>query len=388
MRYLKIFPLLFCLLSLPLHAVESRGLYKAEVEVPDQGAGARSEGMRQAMASVLVKVSGAGRVQDDASLAEAMKQPERYVQQYRYRTDATASQRGNRLLLDVSFDQRSIDDLLRQSGFSVWGDARPTTLIWLGVEDGGNRVLVGDKDRGMVRQLIDGEAERRALPVKLPRLDATDRGKVRTADVWGEFLDTIKGASQRYAAQAILVGRLYPVSSRRWEARWVLDYNGELSHWRSDSGDVASLLAEAIDRVTDNLASHFAQSLVNGSGEMRMRVEGVRNLKDYRRVIDYLSGVHGVKQVVAETMTSSEVLLRITSGGGSDAVLQVIALGNTLAKVKQPVNETLRLNQVPMQDERDKGVISPSNSDAPMGAARMTKVVEPPKPELVYRLIP
>jgi len=121
---------------------------------------------------------------------------------------------------------------LRSHGFTVWGTARPATLIWLGVENKASRVLVGANDGGLLRGLIDQESERRALPVKLPQLDMRDQQQVSTADVWGDFLDTIKRASQRYDAQAIVIGRLYQTSSRRWEARWTLDYRGEVERCR------------------------------------------------------------------------------------------------------------------------------------------------------------
>ncbi len=398
MRYLTIFSLFFCLFSLPLQAAEYKGLYEAEVEVPNQEAEARAEGMCQAMAAVLLKVSGTSRARDDASLAEALQQPARYVQQYRYRSEAIPPEqqapseggtpKESRLLLKVRFDQRSIDELLRRSGFNIWGDARPSTLIWLGVEDGGTRVLVGANDRGLVREILDREAARRALPVKLPLLDLTDRGKVRPVDVWGEFLETIKEASQRYAPQAILVGRLYPVSASRWEVRWSLDYRGEVIRWQSHSEEVAPLLAEAIDRVTDQLASRFVQSFVDGSGEMVMRVEGVRNLKDYRRVLDYLAGVHGVKRVVVETMSPSAVRLRIAAEGGLDAILQVIALGDTLVKVEQPDNVAVRLTQVPTRGVSDNVTEQRPSGDGVNEAPVTTRVAEPPQPELVYRLIP
>jgi len=390
MRYLTIFSLFFCLSTLSLQAAEYQGLYEAEVEVPDQEAGARSAGMSKAMEAVLLKVSGTSRVREDASLAEAMQQSTRYVQQYRYRSEAKPPQK--RLLLSVRFDQRSIDELLRQSGFNVWGDARPSTLIWLGVEDGGRRVLVGDNDRGMVREIISAEAARRALPIKLPLLDSTDRRKVRTADVWGEFLETIKNASQRYAPQAILVGRLYPASAGRWEVRWSLDYRGEIIRWQSQAREVAPLITEGIDRVTDHIASHFVQNSVSdiGSGEMLMRVEGVRNLKDYRRVIDYLEGVHGVKRLVVETMAPTAVDLRIAAEGGMDTVLRIIALSDILVKVEQPRTEPTQLYQVPFRGENGmaNGKLPPGDNVAGAAETETMKVAEPPQPELVYRLKP
>jgi len=404
---------MICLfLSLPLQAAETRGLYEAEVAVPEQSTTARTEGMRQALSAVLLKVSGASRVTGDVSLKEALESPARYVTQYRYRSEAipeakqTKSADGkvieSRLLLQVNFDQKSVDGLLRSHGYSVWGEARPATLIWLGVEDKGSRVLVGANDGGLLREVIDEESERRALPVKLPLLDLTDQSSVRTVDVWGDFLDTIKAASQRYGAQAILVGRLYPLSTRRWEARWTLDYRDQVSRWQSQSDEVAPLISEAVDRVADHLALSFAQSFVAGSGELLMRVEDVRNLKDYRRVLDYLRGVHGVKQAVAETLSADTVRFRLSTEGGSEAVLQVIALGNTLERVAQPppADTVVPMRALPQRelppgaaDSRQEAIdgqaAAASATDSLSTGSEPTPAdYAPPQPELLYRLLP
>lgn len=393
MRYLTIVSLFSFLLTLPLQAAALPALYETEVEVPDQQAGSRTEGMSMAMAAVLVKVSGSGGVDENATLATAMQQPARYVQQYSYRSEENEETQEQRLLLQVRFDPRRIDELLRQAGVDVWGNARPSTLIWLGVEDGGKRVLVGANDRGLVRQILKDEAARRALPVKLPQLDRTDLDKVRPADVWGEFLETLKGASQRYAHHAILVGRIYPVSGSAWESRWSLDYRGELIRWQSRSGEVTPLIAEAIDRVTDHMVSHFAQSVFSGSGEVAMRIEGVRNLKEYRRVINYLRGTRGIKQVVAESMDPTAMRVRIVAEGGIDSVLQTIAVGKTLDKVAQPPASALpavmiRQDQTTLgndggrEDEKySVGGDVPELPESP-------DVIEPTQPELVYRLMP
>jgi len=386
MRYLTIVSFFTFLLSLPLQAALP-ALYEAEVEVSDQGVGARSEGMGKAMAAVLLKVSGSGSVVENATVAVEMQQPARYVQQYSYRNEVNG-----RLLLQVRFEPHGIDELLRRSGLNVWGDARPSTLVWLGVEDGGKRVLVGANDRGLVRDVIEREAARRALPVTLPQLDRSDLDNVRPADVWGEFLETIKGASQRYAPQAILVGRAYPVSAGGWETRWSLDYRGEIMRWQSASGEIAPLIAEAIDRVTDHMVSTFTQNFADGSGEMVMQVEGVRNLRDYRRVINYLKGTIGVKQVVAESMSIPTVRLRIVAEGGIDSILNTLALGNTLTKVAQPLPQpvpaTMPGEQVKVRSDVDR---SEGKYSADVNVPELPEPTgggEPPLPELVYRLLP
>jgi hypothetical protein len=345
------------------------------------------------MAAVLLKVSGSSRVTEDGALAEAMKNPSRYVQQYRYRSEGGDGASGGRLLLYASFDPASIDGLLRQHDFTVWGDARPSTLIWLGVEDQGSRVLVGAKDGGLLRDLIGREAARRALPVELPRLDSRGGNRVTTADIWGEFLEPIKEASQSYDAQAILVGRLFPLSSRRWEARWTLLYQGKAKRWQEQAVNATSLITEAMGRVTDHLSQSFAQSFVAGRGELLVRVEDVGSLEDYRRVIDYLKGVHGVKRVTTEALSHNVVRLRVSTAGGSEAVRQVIALGNTLKRVtRMPMRYapggSVGTGQRMSQEALPPGAAAYGRQTAPSGAIDPEAGAAPPQPDVVYRLQP
>lgn len=406
MRYLTLIPLFLLFIAAPLRAVEYHGLYHAEVEVDDQGAEARAAGMQQAMADVLLKVSGTGRVLEDETLMDAMGSASRYVQQYRYRSEAIPPEEQQpdeagkvaeeRLLLSARFDQRSIDELLRQHGYTVWGDARPTTLIWLGVEQNGNRVLVGANDSGLVRELIDEEAKRRALPVKLPLLDLTDQSKVRAVDIWGDFLDNIEQASQRYAPQAILIGRLYPITASKWEVRWTLEHRGSVQRWQQQSSEIPELISGGIGHTAELLVQSFTQSYASGSGTIMLQVEGIDGLRQYRRVLDYLSGVHGVSSVIADRITPHSVRYRLQAEGGSDAVLQTIALGDVLEKAEPPVPQepvpmvTLPRDK-PAADETGQHLSGENADDTANEPDATTSAAIPPVPQqpvIYYQLIP
>lgn len=394
MRYLTIISVFGLLLSLPLHAAASGGLYEAEVEVSDQAPSTRAAGMQKAMVAVLLKVSGTNRVTENKALIKETKNPSRYVQQYRYRSAAGGDSDKGRLILQVSFDPKSIDSLLRSHDFGVWGKTRPSTLVWLGVEDKGSRVIVGANDGGLLRKLLISEGERRALSLKLPLLDMTDQSRVTTSDIWGEFFDTIRKASQRYEAQAILVGRLYPLSSSRWEVRWALDYHGAVQRWQEQDNDVSSLIARAVARVSDHLSKNFAESVTSRSGDLLIRVDDVRSLGDYRRVLDYLKGVQGIKHVVSEGQKSGSMYIRLSTEGGSEAALRVIALGNTLERV---VETQMRYSygrpgsamQTSPQRELPPGAASQQGTAGQPGAVTGTASVAPPvTPDMVYRLLP
>ncbi len=152
--------------------------------------------------------------------------------------------------------------------------------------------------------------------------------------------------------------------------------------------------AEAIDRVTDHVVSKLTESSANGSGEILMKVEGVRNLRDYRRVINYLKGTRGVNQVVAESMSIPTIRLRIVADGGMDALQHTISLGKTLAMVSQPlpprVLTMMQAEPTSLSGDGDKGEGKYSiGADVPeLPEPMLIGREEPPQPDLVYRLMP
>ncbi len=350
MRYLKSITLsaLLFVWGLPLQAAQLEGLYEAEVAVADQGRAARAEAMSRAMADVLLKVGGSAALLEEEALKSAMASASRYVQQYRYHSEETPpEERGRgenaaeeRLLLNVSFDSTSIDSLLRRFGFTVWSAARPSTLVWLAVEEGANRVLVGANDQGLVREVLESEAQRRAIPLRLPLLDLTDQSKVRAVDVWAGFTDNIKAASTRYETQAILIGKLYP-AGKGWEARWTLLYQGERHEWTYASSSVSRVIVNGVGGSADYLSHYYASSSYQGVEQLALHIDAVNGMAGFRRVNDYLRSLHGVTTVKLRRAdaTSASFLLEIE--GGREAVLQAIHMGDLLVQVEAPIEESV-----------------------------------------------
>lgn len=353
MRYLKFITLCGWLLiwGLPAQAAQIDGLYEAEVELVDQGRETRATAMGEAMAAVLLKVSGSAAVLGEPVIQSAMEDASRYVKQYRYRNEAIPlkeREKGkdgeppaeSRLLLWVGFDGTSIDNLLRRFGFNVWSAARPGTLVWLAVEEGSRRVLVGANDQGLVREVLDAEAQSRAIPLRLPLLDLTDQSKVRAVDVWGGFVDNIEAASLRYETQAVLIGKLYSVG-KEWEARWTLRYQGDQFEWQRRARAVSEVIASGVGGTADYLSQRFAASSYLGMDQLALRIEGVATMHDFRRINDYLLSLHGVTAVTLRKTdaTSSSFLVEIE--GGRETVLQAIAMGDMLAEV-EPTPEVLQ----------------------------------------------
>jgi uncharacterized protein len=339
MRYLSVFALLMLSLPTAVMAVGDQ-LYQAAVEVANQDGQARSEGMSRAMREVLLKVSGSERVLQDNALQAALQDASRYTQRYQYSTvpipedeqrlDSAGRLPTTRLMLEVEFEARRIDALLAEHGYGVWGRVRPATLVWMGVEQNGKRILVGADDAGLVRQVLDRTARQRALPVMLPKLDSEDHARVQTADLWGGFYDDIQRASARYHAQAILVGRLYPISSQQWEVQWTLLQGDEMHRWQLRSADASTLIASGVEESAEWLSSRFAGSAQEASGDLRLHVEGVENLHSYRRLMDHLAGLNGVQSIRLESLQEDTINISMSVDSGRDALIRNIALGRLL----------------------------------------------------------
>ncbi len=407
--------------GLPSQASQPMGLYEAEVEVADQGRQARADAMTEAMAAVLIKVNGSSTIVQEDVIDSAMKQASRYVRQYRYRSESDKSGKQNRLLLWVAFDNSSIDKLLARYGFTAWGAVRPATLVWLGVQQGKRRVLVGANDHGLVREVLDDAAQRRAIPVRLPLLDLTDQSQMSAADIWGGFFENIVEASRRYETQAVLIGKLYPLG-REWEARWTLKYKGESYEWRHRAADVSAVVASGVEGTGERLSRQLLK-IGSGDGEsgpFLLRVEGLDGLNDFRRVSDYLVSLRGVRSVSLHSTkaTSSRFLVEVE--GRRAALLQSIELGDVLVKVNMPVIEPLTPpapqgavsssapRQAPstmppgaaVQPEdnhaetgqgaeaaQEAGAEGQSSGEGVQGQEAETQPKEPPLEELVYRLL-
>jgi hypothetical protein len=340
---MKRFPLYTLLLVLlfagSAMAAEVRDLYEAEVPVADQQGDARQEAMRAGLAEVLVRVTGYIAVAQDPALADLLDNASRYVQQYRYRaltpapvTDPAAPPPPT-LALWMSFDANTINQALRSRSQPVWGSARPLLLVWLAVESGSERRLVAAAESAS-HQALELTARRRGVPLRLPLLDLEDQARVTAADVWGGFAEPVMAASARYQPQAVLIGRLYHDRQGGWHGRWTLRVGDEAMNWDSGGTTPDAVLALGVEGSADALAMRFSQIVDPERGSvLSLRVDDVRTLADYARLLSYLDALSGVTAVQVAEVEPQTVTCRLTLEMGAGAVARTIGLGSTLAAV-------------------------------------------------------
>jgi hypothetical protein len=303
--------------------VQVRNLYEATVPVRNQGPEAREPALQQALEVVLVRVTGARMLAPGA--LDLLSRASSFVQGYGYEGGA-----GRDLRLHAQFDARAVEGALRAQGLPVWGANRLAHVAWIALRDDGGPQAVLDAGAAAARApAILATAEARGLPLQFPGMDATDRRLVRFDELWNGVTSGAEGASNRYNARLVLIGRVGRESGQ-WLARWtLLSGNGASEDWISSAPTLAEALAAGIHDLADRQARRFAVQ-TGTAREMRLRVSGVESLNDYGRALNYLRGLGPVRSAQVEAAEPGVLLFRLRVEGDPDTLARVIAAGRVL----------------------------------------------------------
>ncbi|MDJ0940321.1 MAG: DUF2066 domain-containing protein [Woeseiaceae bacterium] len=310
----------------PAVAVELPQLFTAQVPYDESEEDARATAYEVALAEVLLRVSGTELV-GDAELYEALfPDPAVFVVQFRPGPDDT---------LFVSFDGEALEEALRRSGQTYWGPDRPLTLVWLAVDWGqGEREIIGatdaepdpddarsiDRNR-LLRERILDFAERRGLPVVFPLLDSQDMTAVAFSDVWGGFDEAVIAASERYAVDSVLIGRVRTTGFER--NRWTYYFGPEQRIWTGEPELV-------VTQIADLLAGEFA---IRGDAPIRMvdlNVSGITSVEAYGSVQSLLGDIAMIDSYSIAEVAGDRVRFRVQAVGGAERLARALRFAGLL----------------------------------------------------------
>lgn len=322
-------------LARPVAADPVTDLYAANVAVTDQSAETRRSALQDALAQVLVKVTGSQAVLGTSEAATLLENPSRYLQRYRYETirpvpvDPTAP----RLALHAEFDGATLERRLRAAGLPLWGRERPMTLAWVAFNDTDRQLLAAGAQHAVVDALRRA-AMRRGLPLTLPAMDEQDATRLTFMDVWGVFEDPLLAASERYRADAVVAGSVFRAGDDLWAGRWTLLRDGERHRFEVSGPSPEAVATQAIDAIAEHYASEFAvYAPLGGEGRVVMEIEQVDGLAAYAHVQSYLQGLSLVNAVRLLSVDGEQVRFELDVNGTTRNLEQAIALGRTLAPV-------------------------------------------------------
>ena len=336
---------MLCLLCIirNCYALPVEDLYVAEVLVTDRSPSWLSRGARSGLQQVLLRVSGTPEVTSDNLVADALKDPSSYYNQYGYETtDRTLLIDGEpiaTLILKVHFDPSAVARLLRSAGFPVWGSNRPGVLLWIAVSDDQGRRILGESDAGEFVQQLKNQAKLRGLPLLFPLLDLEDTAMISTAEIWGTFHGRVDDASVRYNPDCIIMGRIQVDNLERWSAYWSYRIDTEWLMAENVSSSSEEIIKTMVDRLAEALAGRYA--LDSSRDVVTMRVEAIDDLEDYAGLSEYLESLTPVLDTVVMETRGNEVEFRLSIEGQRRQLVETIELDKKLSLIRTGDNGSM-----------------------------------------------
>ncbi|MBT8143199.1 MAG: DUF2066 domain-containing protein [Gammaproteobacteria bacterium] len=310
----------------PALAVVVPDLYSATATAIDRSQEERVEAFRNALATVLVKVSGDRQVTSNPATVDLLDNAQGYLQQYRY------TESGD---IWAAFDGESLERAMRNIGLPVWGRDRPAVLLWLAVDWGGGRrgIVTADQDT-QLRASIQRVADSRGMPIVFPLFDSEDRDLMSFSDLWGGFSEKIDAASARYAPGAVLVGRASRGSGSRLFVRWQLDFGGIRESWEGG-------LSPGLHQAASLLAQRFATRAGSSSASTVLAVSGIDSFADYAEVSAYLEKLSVVSAISVQQVAADTVLFGVQLQGDPAQLFRILDLNATVVPYEPELDSRL-----------------------------------------------
>jgi hypothetical protein len=291
-------------------AVTVTGLYEATVPLADRSERGQSEALQDAMRQVLVRVTGQRNAAYEPALTQLVDDARRYVQQFR----VVGSDQ-----FFAGFDGVKLERLIVDAGQPVWGQERPSTLVWLEPVDPAGRPVSDERSLAALRSPLDRAAALRGLPVIWPAA-ARSRESAVTSDASSERLSTL---AEEHAVDAVLLGRASQSPAGSWRVRWTLFYGGERSEWSGPP-------EEGAHGAADVFAGVFAAGTAQADSAVTISVSGVSSLGAYAQVTDYLESLSLIRALAVEELSGDVVVYRADVRGGASRLARAIDLGKRL----------------------------------------------------------
>jgi hypothetical protein len=308
-------------------SMEMQALFTAEVPLDDEADDPQATAYRAALAEVLTRISGSELGGNPAAIDAVFPNPAIFVTQFQPGADNS---------LWVAFDGDALENVLRGSGYRVWGGERPLTLVWLAVDWGrGEREIIGadDPDRTLgqsrsidrnrlLRERLLEIAEKRGVPILFPLLDTTDLQSVTFSDIWGGFDGRIVAASQRYDVGSVLIGRVRAATGTQGN-RWTYFFSNEDRSWTGSPETV-------VGRIADLLAKELAVGGNEPVQQVALNVSGIESLDAYGTVEKLLGSVALIENYRIGLVAGDTVSYEVEVRGGAARLRRALRFAGLL----------------------------------------------------------
>lgn len=338
-------------LSMFCYAGIKQDLYIARVAVSSQSQSSINVALKQSFRQVLIKVSGDPQIVESSSIKQGIRRANEFLQQFTFDT------LDGKLWYQAQYDKDKVNQLIVNAGYPVWGEFRPTALMWFAVEHESSqqRILLDEFTESDFKLPIIEVADRRGISIHYPLMDIIDVQSVTLFDVWGRFDEIVSRASERYLADAIVIARLFPqklylTEDEKQQVPQLLDVESGQSSWQLDwlymqgkqrhqGSDIGAIPAPLIEKMSTQIANLFAYQFAVRvdqqnvqHNQLEIALHKVQRLEDFVAVEELFNTNPLVQRISLLSVSDEVAQYRIHLMGTQEDLERSLLLNNNLTR--------------------------------------------------------
>ena len=328
-------------------------LYRVDQPVADQSGDNRRVAAQEALLTVLSRLTGLAVILRSNLVNAALNSPDRYYSKFDYVRSPNSDRSSQMLSIGFTFQSESVLALIRQAGLPIWWTKRPQTVVWVVVDEPGQRRILGADDSSLLVSGLLAQADLRGLPVALPLMDLDDSILVSVSDVWGKFTDALNVASNRYWAEQYLIGRFSVqeiLGERLYSGEWqLMQAQADSSPFGASKAgnqstfaivgvrglqaqNFAGVARSAVDMATTNLAEEYA-IFGRDPENHQISVSGLNDLQSYSKLLVYLQGFEFIERVNVLALQDDVISLQILSSASLQRLMTLLVMEGRLVNL-------------------------------------------------------
>jgi uncharacterized protein len=236
---ISIVMLLCCTGAKPAVATD---LYSTKVTVTGQGEPNRMTGFAAALEDVLIKASGAEKLNGDRRLAAYKSTAKDFVKSFSYRDQffgkPIRDEQGTRdrpFDLTVTFEEGRIDEILKTLRLKPWLSHRPRLAVFVSMEQGAkNYVVTSDGSQSdLQRDALLAAADKRGMEIVLPSATVLAKSNITGAELKTPSFPALTPVVTELGGEVVLVGRsVWDDRDLGWATRWQMAWGGQTHRWQ------------------------------------------------------------------------------------------------------------------------------------------------------------
>lgn len=223
-------------------AAAGADLYSTKVTVTGQGEPNRMTGFAAALEDVLIKVSGAEKLNGDRRLAAYRMKAKDFVKSFSYRDQffgkPKRDEQGTRdrpFDLTVNFEEGRIDEILKSLGLKPWLLSRPRLAVFVAMEQGAKNYIVttDGSQSDLQRDALLAAADKRGMEIVLPDAAALAKSNMTGAELKTPSFPALTPLATELGGEVVLVGRLvWDDRDLGWATQWQMVWGGRTHRWQ------------------------------------------------------------------------------------------------------------------------------------------------------------